>query len=501
MKRKICIIGCGTFGAYLLRRLLEQYGDHLHITVIEIGDHKTRSEHDIGLDSIAGQSSVAKAGRYFGLGGTSARWGGQVLFFDDRDNPAGDNTWREIIRINQQHKNTVLKKLMGEGEHLIPREEDSDIKTGVWLKYARRNMFRRLGKKDLQKVQLLTNQRVVDFQLQNDKVTSVTCKSADGQVTEVPADIFYLTAGALESCRLLLELQHKTGRFNGTDIGLNFGDHISTELFTVHHAKPILNGVDFTPRLHKGSLITRRMVVTTESGAVGFLHAVFNKDIKAFKFLKELMFGKRSTTVSLAEFFAGILFLLRFAFNLAFKNKLYVDQSQWSLQLDMEQPVPNQNNLFLNDKKDSFGEAVLEIDWQISQTDLSAIAEIRMQVEKMLLNNGLQFKALYNPASTGNKVEDVYHPVGCLRVGSDAAAVVDFDGQVNGLSNLFHFSTALFPSARSINPSAAVMCFVEEHLELWQEFLTGAQQAAHKQAGYEPQILARAVSPAEDTLA
>ncbi|MEY3367510.1 MAG: hypothetical protein RI973_665 [Bacteroidota bacterium] len=497
MKRKICIIGCGTFGAYLLRRLLEQYGDHLDITVIEIGDHKTRSEHEIGLDSIAGQSSVAKAGRYFGLGGTSARWGGQVLFFDERDNPADDETWREIIRINQQHKNTVLNKLLGDGERLDLREADSNIKTGIWLKYASRNMFRRLGKKDLQKVKLLTNQRVVDFRLQKGKVTSITCKSAGGQVTDVPADVFYLTAGALESCRLLLELQHKTSLFNSTDIGLNFGDHISTELFTVHNAKPIINGVDFTPRLHKGSLITRRMVVTTESGAVGFLHTVFNKDIKAFKFLKELMFGKRSTTVSLAEFFSGILFLLRFAFNMAFKNKLYIDKSQWSLQLDMEQPVPNQNTLFLNDKKDSFGEAVLEIDWQISQADLSAIAEIRTQVEKMLIENGLEFNALYNPASTGNKVEDVYHPVGCLRVGSDPAAVVDFDGQVNGLGNLFHFSTALFPSAKSINPSAAVMCFVEEHLEHWQEFLTGARKVADKKPRQTPQAIAKEVSPSE----
>ena len=144
-----------------------------------------------------------------------------------------------------------------------------------------------------------------------------------------------------------------------------------------------------------------------------------------------------------------------------------------------------------------FGEAVLEIDWQISQADLSAIAEIRTQVEKMLVENGLEFKALYNPASTGNKVEDVYHPVGCLRVGSDPAAVVDFDGQVNGLGNLFHFSTALFPSAKSINPSAAVMCFVEEHLEHWQEFLTGARKVAHKNPRYAPQAIAKEVSPSE----
>jgi hypothetical protein len=198
---------------------------------------------------------------------------------------------------------------------------------------------------------------------------------------------------------------------------------------------------------------------------VGFVHTVFNKDIKAFKFLKELLFGKRSTTVSFAEFVGGVVFLVKFVFHLFFKNKLYVDQNQWSVQLDMEQPVPNGNQLALASQKDRYGEAALQIDWQVSKKDQDAIADVRQQVEQVLKANGLHFKPLYNPASTNNKVEDVYHPVGCLRVGRDAGAVVGFDGQVNGVENLYHFSTAIFPSAKSINPSAAVMCFIEEHLD------------------------------------
>jgi choline dehydrogenase-like flavoprotein len=465
MKKKICIIGCGTFGAYLLRRLLEKSGDRAAITVIEIGNRKIKNESETGLEAISPNSSVAKDGRYFGLGGTSARWGGQVLFFDERDNPNGDKTWQEIVRINQRHKHTVLKKLLGENENFDLREDHGNIKTGIWLKYAKRNMFRRLGKNELKKIRLLPDQRVVDFKMEGKKVAAVVCRSLDGRETAVEADVFYLTAGALESCRLLLAQREKTGLLAGTDLGRNFGDHISTELFTVHNAKPVIDGVDFTPRLHKGSLITQRLIVRTEDGAVGFVHTVFNKDIKAFKFLKELLFGKRSTTVSFAEFVGGVVFLVKFVFHLFFKNKLYVDQNQWSVQLDMEQPVPNGNQLALASQKDRYGEAALQIDWQVSKKDQDAIADVRQQVEQVLKANGLHFKPLYNPASTNNKVEDVYHPVGCLRVGRDAGAVVGFDGQVNGVENLYHFSTAIFPSAKSINPSAAVMCFIEEHLD------------------------------------
>lgn len=463
-KKKICIIGCGTFGSYLLKRLLEKYGDQVDITVVEIGNRKTQDEKEIGLDSISEYSSVSKDGRYFGFGGTSARWGGQVLFFDERDNPEGDVAWNEIIRINHAHKDIVLKKLLGSNNQFDLAEKNKNIKTGIWLKYIKRNLFSRLNKKELKTINLLSDQRVVDFDFKDNKINKIICKNKEGLISEVSADVFYLTAGTLESCRLLLSLNKKTGILNETDLGKNFGDHISTELFHIKNTKPVINDIDFTPRLYKGSLITQRMIVKTDEGVVGFLHGVFNKDIKAFKFLKELLFGKKTTTVTLSEFISGFIFLFKFVFHLLFKNKLYVDKNQWSLQLDMEQPVPNSNQLTLADQKDQYGEEVLKIDWNISKNDLEAIAEMRKKIEALLRKNNLEYTPLYNPASTNNKVEDVYHPVGCLRMGNDENAVVNFYGQVKSIENLFHFSTGIFPSAKSINPSAAVMCFIEECL-------------------------------------
>ena len=462
--KNICIIGCGTFGSYLIKRLLEKYGDNLKITVLEIGNQKIQNEREIGMKSISENSNVSKNGRYFGFGGTSARWGGQVLFFDERDNPEKNSNWSELIRINQKYKNIVLQKLLGNDSSLDLNETNKNVKTGIWLKYNKRNLFNRLSKNELKKINLLSNQRVIDFILNKNKIIGIICKNRKNEITKINADIFYLTAGALESCRLLLELNKKTGILKNSDIGKNFGDHISTELFIIKNSKPIIDGIDFTPKIHKGSLITKRMIVQTEDGIIGFLHGVFNKNIKAFKFLKEILFGKKTTTVSLSEFINGFVFLFKFIFHLLYKRSLYVDKNQWSLQLDMEQPTPNENLLYLTENKDLYGEAVLKIDWAISKKDINAISEMREKIEKILRKNNLDYTALYNPASTNNKVEDVYHPVGCLRIGNDEKSVVGFNGQVKGIENLYHFSTGIFPSAKSINPSAAVMCFIEEHL-------------------------------------
>ena len=464
-KKKLCIIGCGTFGSYLLKRLLEKHRDEVEISIIEIGNRKIKSEREIGLDSISKNSTVASAGRYFGFGGTSARWGGQVLFFDERDNPENDQAWNKIVKINNEYKGAVLKKLLAENSTIDLAEKNKNIKTGIWLKYIKRNTYKRLNKKELNKVKILADLRIVNFIFKNKKIKKIICKNKSGELKEIGADVFYLTAGALESCRLLLKLNQGNNILINSDLGKNFGDHISTELFHVKNTAPVIGDIDFTPRLLKGSLVTQRIIVQTENGVIGFLHGVFNKDIKAFKFLKELLFGKKETTVSFAEFVSGFIFLFKFGFHLLFKNKLYVDKNQWSLQLDMEQPVPNKNKLVLSDKKDLFGESVLKIDWEVSENDLNAIEEIRKKVEGLLKENNLEYTPLYNPASTNNKVEDVYHPVGFTRMGGDERAVVDFDCRVKGIENLYHFSTGIFPSAKSINPSAAVMCFIEQHVE------------------------------------
>ena len=113
MLTKICIIGCGTYGSYLMKRLIEKYAtdiqNDIQITVIEIGDEHIKDEAQMGLAAESGSARAAQQGRYFGLGGTSARWGGQVLFFDERDNPLKTRDWNTIVHINnQQDRKSVV---------------------------------------------------------------------------------------------------------------------------------------------------------------------------------------------------------------------------------------------------------------------------------------------------------------------------------------------------------------------------------------------------------
>lgn len=160
MKTKICIIGCGTYGAYLIKRLSEQFGQTVEITVVEMGNETIKNESEIGIEAESGVARAAQQGRYFGLGGTSARWGGQVLFFDERDNPTGDKDWQTIVEINNRYRRQVLQNILGNVPKIDALMHDTgDEKTGVWLKYTKRNLFKALDKNLLTTVNIIKNRR------------------------------------------------------------------------------------------------------------------------------------------------------------------------------------------------------------------------------------------------------------------------------------------------------------------------------------------------------
>jgi hypothetical protein len=479
MTTKICIIGCGTYGAYLTRGLVEKFGKTVEITVVEIGNEKTKDETEIGIAAESKAAQAAAKGRYFGLGGTSARWGGQVLFFDKRDNPTNDLDWQKIVAVNAQYRAVVCQKLLGNVPNLDALLADERAeKTGIWLKYTKRNIFKRLNKNVINSIKIIKNQRVTDFIINNKKIESVLCQNRGlssgthegASNIKIEADIFYLTAGAIESCRLLLALNERHNLGLSTDLGKHYGDHLSVELFKIRGHKPVILAADLLPKIVNGSLITTRLIVSDDQGRIGFAHPIFNKDVKIFTSIKRLLFGQQHINFNLKDVFEGLEFLIRFGFCALFLKKMYAHRNNWSLQLDIEQAFPNDNYVDLSEKTDKYGQKTARLNWRVSEADKKAIEHIKEKLIAILDKESIHYSVVYDPNIEADKIEDVYHPVGFMRLGHDKKAVLGFDCRVNGLENLYHFSTAMFPSAKSINPTAAAFCFIEQHLDVAMDF-------------------------------
>lgn len=84
-QNSICIIGTGVYGSYTTKIILEKYPG-AKITLIEAGDYSSRNESELGFHTKMSGSNYTglSKGRWFGIGGTSVKWGGQLLFFSRR---------------------------------------------------------------------------------------------------------------------------------------------------------------------------------------------------------------------------------------------------------------------------------------------------------------------------------------------------------------------------------------------------------------------------------
>ena len=139
----IAVLGAGTYGSYVINSILLKYPD-AQITLFDVGDKTVKKENEIGFYSSL-KNVMYKGltdGRYFGFGGASDKWGGQLLTYTDNDFRNPDLFMQDIIRADKRGKDSMLAKFKIENK--FPENHVSEelfTKTGVWLSALHRNFF------------------------------------------------------------------------------------------------------------------------------------------------------------------------------------------------------------------------------------------------------------------------------------------------------------------------------------------------------------------------
>ena len=118
---EIAVLGAGTYGSYVINSLIQRY-PNAHITLFDVGDKTVKSEKEIGY-----YSSLKKAmykgltdGRYFGFGGASDKWGGQLLTYTENDFKQPDQFMKEVIVLDKKSKDEI-KKIAVDGAELLQK--------------------------------------------------------------------------------------------------------------------------------------------------------------------------------------------------------------------------------------------------------------------------------------------------------------------------------------------------------------------------------------------
>jgi nucleoside-diphosphate-sugar epimerase len=445
-----CIIGIGTYGSYVASKINESCPD-AHITIFDVGNSSVKSEKEIGYKTIILKSPYngTSKGRYFGFGGTSNKWGGQLLTFSDNDFEEPSGLLKDIVELNIKHREKIFRKFKINNkfeEKLIT--DRLFIKTGYWLGYFKRNLFKLFHIDKIKRLHIIPNARVVRFLYSENEIEGIEFIH-NGTRSLARFDNYFLCSGAFESFRLLLN----SGLMN-TD-SVSFSDHLSKKIFLIKGSTKIGKD-DFGFKVNGLSLITKRII--GEMDGVSFcVNPNFNDDFQFFQNLKALLFRKEWKPELIKSMILDFPSFIAFAWSILVKKRIFAYKNQWELQIDIENPS-TESKISLSDISDEYGEKSLDLKFVFGQNVESLYLKILPLIKNYLDNHNVNYEEIVEKIQ-GIKMEDTYHPYGMI---SNMNSVEEY---FSWFKNMMVFNTGILPRAGGINTAAAVLPLIEEFFE------------------------------------
>jgi choline dehydrogenase-like flavoprotein len=498
IRRDIAIVGGGIAGLLLAIRLQERGKS---VVVLESGGMQQLTEtHPFNrVVQLGDIYRGAEHGRFRCLGGTSSRWGGALLPFNESDLASRGYVdlpgWPLELSELTKHL-TAVEKLFGLCDGSFDEQFVSDIGAGrfiptgdehliarfaKWPSFGKRNIFNLLRARldAANNVDVLFNATATEFRVdtENGKLMAISAQTESRKSIEVFARQFAICAGAIESTRLLLLLdaQYSGKLFASHDVlGRYFHDHVSIPAAEIQ--------VKQTDRLNQ--LAGFRFVGSTmrslryelspkvqrlENVGSAFGHIAFEAlQESGFDALRTLLRGVQQRQgirlESIGKLISDLPYLAKLGYwRLIHKQLRWPTPAKYQLHVVVEQLPIFKNRILLSEEKDVFGLELAAIDWRVSESD----HRTRECFQKYFSNfwQRRQLDAIGDLVwKTGDdyRGEDIFHPGGSTRMGLNArTAVVDKNLHTFAVPNLSVASTSVFPSGASANPTLMLMLFVE----------------------------------------
>jgi hypothetical protein len=488
----VCVIGAGSAGSYVAHRLAQQ---GLRVLVLEAGGERPSDGAALGIAAAQGSPYRGDTlGRAFGLGGTSARWGGQLVPYSASDalrsEPHLARAWRHVLDVSARQAERV-RVVLG-----LPREGAPHNPSGPFARAAARLRANGLEliasdivphrRRDLGRLvrTRYAGGATVDICLHavvsawavaagpgGARVEALTI-SSEGRELRVRAPAFVLAAGALESARMLLEIESAspTSPFAARSIGRGLSDHVSCTVARVPAHSSAEIGRQFAPRFERGILHGARLLEAAPpaSSPRGFFHFIFERQDPAFALVREALAAwqaRRRPELEPRALGRSLGGLAALAYDRIAHRRLHIPPGTAAhLQLDIEQASSARRGIALGDDLDRYGRRIARVDWDVSRADIDHAVAAARRFGRAWSGWARELSALelLDAEAIGSAALDAFHPTGLCRLGADDEAVLDLELRVRGLQNLWALSTGVFPSAGSASPVLGLLCLGEE---------------------------------------
>ena len=440
-------------------------------------------------------------GRIRVKGGTTVRWGGQILELDAIDFSARagipDSGWpfpkTELTSFYE-------RALVLEGLANVERSDeavwhdlglpftqfpDLDAYLSRWCPEPN---FARLHNKTLlahTNIHLWLHSSAVELMIEGESATGIRCRTLTGIEATFHALHYIFALGGIESSRFFLQPRPGGLPWNRSGLlGQHFQDHIdcNAALIEPHDLAgfhdtfdPIItHGFKYLPKLRLPARLQAQLGTLSIGSTMSF-EDTGKVRMQAKHTIRNLMRGRfgEVTGGNLTHTARHVPMLFSQAWRYYVQHRAYAPPTvRILLRIHCEQEPTSCSSITLTDQRDPLGLLRIRFDWKISERELETIRQYVLVAQRSLVSIA---RIIPDPdLMSGNagflaRCDDSNHHMGGMRMStSDATGIVDTNLRLYGLSNTYICSSAVFPCSGFSNPTHTVLALalrLSDHLD------------------------------------
>lgn len=489
-RAQVCIIGAGIAGLTLAHRLSQQGID---VALLEAGTRSldAHSEELFAAAHLTGQPHLGTTqGRFRVFGGSSVRWGGQLLPLPQ------DAAWpvshEELAPFTAQAQQLLgvddlpvaapafFAQTHQQTPSLFAQLPQLQASLSKWVPFSRRNLAATLGR-DLvanHRANLYLNAQATELLLSpsRTRIDAVLVKNPAGPSFRFEADHFIVAVGTVETSRLLLASRSIDPDGVGnthSQVGRNFHDHLTLPAATLtgtarEHLLRELRPWIIGRTLHSAKLQASSQLCRERGWNPVLAHLTIEEpeDSGVGVLRQTLLASQRGTSrfQHLTQLPGATVEALHLLWSAKLHHRRFVSaRARVQLYLNAAQEAPSLSRITLSTDTDPNGVPQATVDWQITENELATLrgfaAHLREQLQPLGHDEDLDWNAdLFTPNTPLRTLDDARHAMGGACMGADPRiSVVDPNLQVHGIANLSIASPAVFPDGSPQLPTLTLM--------------------------------------------
>jgi choline dehydrogenase-like flavoprotein len=493
LEADVCVIGAGAAGI-TVALLLARRG--IDVVLLESGGERHETAiHDLNRCSFAARPfGGAIDGRFRALGGSTTRWGGQILPMQPIDFEA--RSWINASGWPIAYSDLVpaYKTALG----LVGLDGCIERDADVWQSIGQRTpqfaggelvpyFTRFCPEPDLSRVhgaeirrrpnlRCILHATVTALKAEGGQILGATARNLAGRNVNVRSRRFVLCVGGIETPRLLLHplddgahppwtAFHLIGRFLQDHPGITCANIVPARPRDLHRLfDNVVHGrTRYQPRLRLTDEVQRRLRLLQASCLIIFQSVRGDTLSRARAAAKELLSG-RTSRKALQELIRSGPLTARLAWRTYIRHRAFnLDDLGFRLGMQLEQQPDPESRVTLSDELDSMGLRRAQIDWRISTTEIQTVAVVAELIKRELETSGIAKVSIDadvagRSSDVATRMIDQNHHSGTARMGATPnEGVVDRELRVFGTSNLYVCSSAVFPTGSFSNPTHTII--------------------------------------------